>query len=250
MLMRMYLRWGEQKGFQTEILDYMPGEVAGIKSTTIKFTGEFEFQQESEAFLTKAFVIALLLIFLILVSMFNSVGQPFIIMTSVVLSLGGAFLGLLLFKQPFGIIMTGVGVISLAGVVVNNAIVLLDYTNKLLERGYALKDAVISAGATRLRPVILTAITTILGLIPMVTGISYDFHKFSIAWVSESSQWWRSMAVVVIFGLIVATFLTLIVVPTLFYLQKRSIEVSNEFIEWVRIKYWGVYEKISGQRFK
>jgi len=210
----------------------------------IKFTGEFEFQQESEDFLTKAFIIALLLIFLILVSMFNSIGQPFIIMTSVILSLGGAFLGLMLFRQPFGIIMTGVGVISLAGVVVNNAIVLLDYTNKLMERGYALKEAVISGGATRLRPVVLTAITTILGLIPMVTGISYDFHNLAISWQSESSQWWRSMAVVVIFGLIVATFLTLVVVPTLYYLQKRSIEKNRQFWQWARKKYWELYDKI------
>ncbi|MEE4164989.1 MAG: efflux RND transporter permease subunit, partial [Desulfocapsaceae bacterium] len=126
----------------------------------VRFTGEFEFQQESQDFLTKAFLVALLLIFLILVSMFNSVSQPFIIMTSVILSLGGAFLGLALFASPFGIIMTGVGVISLAGVVVNNAIVLIDYTNKLRERGYELKEAVIAAGATRLRPVLLTAVTT------------------------------------------------------------------------------------------
>lgn len=212
----------------------------------VKFTGEFEFQQESEDFLTKAFIIALLLIFLILVSMFNSVGQPFIIMTSVILSLGGAFLGLMLFNQPFGIIMTGVGVISLAGVVVNNAIVLLDYTNKLLERGYALKEAVISAGATRLRPVILTAITTILGLIPMVTGISYDFHNLTISWVSESSQWWRSMAIVVIFGLIVATFLTLVVVPTLFYLQKRLIEETGLLRQRLHTGYWRLYDKLTG----
>ncbi|MCL7488641.1 MAG: efflux RND transporter permease subunit [Desulfobulbaceae bacterium] len=210
----------------------------------ITFTGEFEFQQESEDFLSKAFVVALLLIFLILVTMFNSVGQPFIIMTSVILSLGGAFLGLMLFRQPFGIIMTGVGVISLAGVVVNNAIVLLDYTNKLLERGYALKDAVISAGATRLRPVILTAITTILGLLPMVTGVSYDFHNWSISWVSESSQWWRSMAVVVIFGLVVATFLTLVVVPTLYYMQKRSVEIMGQFHRRVHDEYWGLYDKL------
>ncbi len=216
----------------------------------VKFTGEFEFQQESEDFLSKAFVIALLLIFLILVSMFNSVGQPFIIMTSVILSLGGAFLGLMLFSQPFGIIMTGVGVISLAGVVVNNAIVLLDYTNKLMERGYALREAVVSAGATRLRPVLLTAITTILGLIPMVTGVSYDFHNMNISWVSESSQWWRSMAVVVIFGLIVATFLTLIVVPTLYYLQKRSVELTGEYWHLLHEKYWGLYEKLTGKRFE
>lgn len=213
---------------------------------SIKFTGEFEFQQESEQFLSKAFVIALLIIFLILVAMFNSVGQPFLIMSSVILSLGGAFLGLMLFQQPFGIIMTGVGVISLAGVVVNNAIVLIDYTNKLLERGFELKEAVISAGATRLRPVLLTAVTTILGLVPMVTGISFDFHVMAISWVSESSQWWRSMAVVVIFGLIVATFLTLLVVPTLYYLQKRIVSQSGKLRQQVYNWYWGVYDKLTG----
>ena len=183
---------------------------------SVKFTGEMEMQQESEDFLAKAFVIALFLIFFILVSQFNSITIPFIIMTSVILSLGGAFLGLTLFNQPFGIIMTGVGVISLAGVVVNNAIVLIDYINKLRERGMEVRQAVIAGGATRLRPVILTAITTILGLLPMVTGISFDFHNCVISWVSESSQMWRSMAVVVIFGLMVATFLTLVVVPTLY----------------------------------
>lgn len=213
----------------------------------IKFTGEFEFEQESTDFLSKAFLVALLLIFLILVSMFNSVSQPFIIMTSVILSLGGAFLGLTIFKAPFGIIMTGVGVISLAGVVVNNAIVLIDYTNKLRTRGYELREAVISAGATRLRPVLLTAVTTILGLIPMVTGVSYDFHNWTISWVSESSQWWRSMAIVVIFGLIVATFLTLIVVPTLYYLLERMNYWRNRFSNWVKGHYWKLYPILSGE---
>jgi len=182
----------------------------------ITFTGEFEFQKESEEFLSKAFAIALFLIFLVLVTQFNSVAQPFIIMTAVILSLGGAFLGLTVISSPFGIIMTGVGVISLAGVVVNNGIVLVDYINKLRKRGFELRDAVMAAGATRLRPVLLTAVTTILGLLPMVTGVSYDFHNLAISWVSESSQWWRSMAIVVIFGLMVATFLTLVVVPVLY----------------------------------
>jgi multidrug efflux pump subunit AcrB len=218
---------------------------SGYKLT---FTGEFEFQQESQDFLTKAFMIALLLIFLILVSMFNSVSQPFIIMTSVILSLGGAFLGLTLFSSPFGIIMTGVGVISLAGVVVNNAIVLLDYTNRLREKGYKLKDAVVSAGATRLRPVLLTAITTILGLIPMITGVSFDFHKGAISWVSESSQWWQSMAVVVVFGLIVATFLTLVVVPTLYYLFERLPEKVGRFKRGVRRIYWKPYPFLAGEK--
>jgi len=183
---------------------------------SVSFTGQSQDQQESEVFLARAFVVALLLIFFLLVSQFNSLTMPLIIMTSVVLSLGGAFLGLAVFNQPFGIIMTSVGVISLAGVVVNNAIVLVDYINKLKERGMATKEAVIAAGATRLRPVLLTAITTILGLLPMVSGVSFDFHHQAISWVSESSQWWQSMAVVVVFGLMVATALTLLVVPTLY----------------------------------
>lgn len=192
--------------------------------------------------------VALLLIFLILVSQFNSISQPFIIMTSVILSLGGAFLGLMLFRQPFGIIMTGVGVISLAGVVVNNAIVLLDYTNKLRERGMVLSEAVVAAGATRLRPVMLTAITTILGLIPMVTGVSFDFHDLSISLVSESSQWWRSMAVVVIFGLLVATFLTLVVVPTLYYLLEQLPEKRRQAVIRLKRFYWQQYGRLSGEK--
>ena len=213
----------------------------------MKFTGEQDEQQESEDFLTKAFLVALLLIFLTLVAMFNSAILPFIIMTSVILSLGGAFLGMALFRSPFGIIMTGVGVISLAGVVVNNAIVLLDYTNKLRQRGHALKEAVVAAGATRLRPVLLTAITTILGLIPMVTGVSFDFHSWSIAWVSESSMWWKSMANVVIFGLMIATFLTLIVVPTLYYLMARLTDNRRQFTARLKTLYWKPYARLAGE---
>ncbi len=141
-----------------------------------------------------------------------------IILTSVVLSPGGAFPGLTAIGSSFGIIMSGVGVISMAGVVVNNAIVLTDYTNKLRERGMSVREAVLAAGATRLRPVLLTAITTVLGLLPMVTGVSYDFHKMAMSLVSESAQRWRSMSIVVIFGLVIATFLTLVVVPTLYSL--------------------------------
>ena len=214
----------------------------------IRFTGEFEFQQESEEFLSKAFVAALFFIFLILVTQFDSVSQPFIIMTSVILSLGGAFLGLAVMKQPFGIIMTGVGVISLAGVVVNNAIVLIDYTNKLRERGYGLTDAVVAAGATRLRPVLLTAVTTILGLLPMVTGVSFDFHRWAVSWVSESSQWWRSMAIVVIFGLMTATFLTLVVVPTLYSLLASSGQWAGDALRRLRRLYWRPFERWTGVR--
>ena len=212
----------------------------------ITFTGEKEEEQKASAFLSKAFTIAVFLIFLILVTLFNSVGQPFIIMVSVVLSLGGAFLGLTVLNLPFGIIMTGVGVISLAGVVVNNAIVLIDYTNKLRERGLPLNTAIISAGATRLRPVMLTAITTILGLIPMVTGVSYDFHNMTVSLVSESSQYWRSMAIVVIFGLMVATFLTLVVVPTLYALFSEMPSKWQSFATRIHRSYWRIFDRLVG----
>lgn len=209
----------------------------------LQFTGEFEFQKEAEIFLMKAFLIAIFLIFLILVTLFNSVAQPAIILTSVILSLGGAFLGLTFIKAPFGIIMSGVGIISLAGVVVNNAIVLIDYTNKLIDRGMAITDAVVAAGATRLRPVILTAITTVLGLLPMVTGISFDFHKMSMSYVSESTQWWQSMAIVVIFGLMIATVLTLVVVPTLYSLLESTKVAVAALIKKIKVFYWKPFEK-------
>ncbi|WP_300666773.1 efflux RND transporter permease subunit [Desulfoluna sp.] len=189
---------------------------------TLAFTGENEEEQNAKLFLSRAFLVAILLIFLVLVTLFNSVAQPIIILTSVILSLGGVFLGLALMNYPFGIIMSGVGVISLAGVVVNNAIVLIDYTNKLREAGMETGDAIIAAGATRLRPVMLTAVTTVLGLLPMVTGISINFRELSISTLSETSQYWKSMSIVVIFGLIIATGLTLLVVPTLYSLLASS----------------------------
>lgn len=187
----------------------------------IRYAGEKETEDESRAFLSKAFGIALLLVILVLVIQFNSLMVPLIIMTTVILSLIGALTGLLICGLPFGIIMTGIGVISLAGVVVNNAIVLLAYTQQLQRRGMDLLSAAAEAGVTRLRPVLLTATTTIIGLIPMAIGISYDFHTFTWATKSESSQWWRNMAVVVIFGLGFATILTLVVAPSLYVMLSR-----------------------------
>ena len=187
----------------------------------IRYAGEKETEDESRAFLGKAFGIALLLVVLVLVIQFNSLMVPLIIMTTVILSLIGALTGLLICGLPFGIIMTGIGVISLAGVVVNNAIVLLAYTRQLQTRGMDLLSAAAEAGVTRLRPVLLTATTTIIGLIPMAIGISYDFHTFTWATKSESSQWWRNMAVVVIFGLGFATILTLVVAPSLYVMLSR-----------------------------
>ena len=187
----------------------------------IKYAGEQEEQQAAVTFLSKAFATALMLVTLVLVIQFNSLMVPFIIMTTVVLSLIGALAGLLICDLPFGIIMTGIGVISLAGVVVNNAIVLLDYTRRLQHRGKGLIEAAVEAGVTRLRPVLLTAFTTIIGLTPMAMGFSYDFHSMTLVTKTESSQWWSNMAVVVIFGLGFATLLTLVVVPSLYVMLSR-----------------------------
>jgi multidrug efflux pump subunit AcrB len=185
----------------------------------INYTGENEDMEETRAYLIKAFVIAVFLIALVLITEFNSITQPFIILTSVVLSLAGVFLGLYIFRMPFGILMTGVGCVSLAGVVVNNAIVLIDYTNQLRGRGLALNDAIVKAGVTRFRPVLLTAVTTILGLMPMAVGVSVNFRELKLIVGGEMSQWWGSMAVTVIAGLTLATILTLVVVPTLYSLM-------------------------------
>ncbi|GAB7080819.1 efflux RND transporter permease subunit [Megalodesulfovibrio paquesii] len=185
------------------------------RGMTWRFAGEQEEQQKAQAFLTKAFGAAVLLILLVLLAQFNSLGVPFIILTSVALSLIGVFLGLLVTNTAFGVIMTGVGVVSLAGVVVNNAIVLIDYFNVLREQGLEVHEALIRTGMTRFRPVLLTAVTTMLGLLPMAAGVSYDFLNLQWDIGGESAQWWGPMAVAVLFGLLVATFLTLVLVPVL-----------------------------------
>jgi multidrug efflux pump len=191
---------------------------------TITFAGESKDQKEAEEFLFgNAFPICLMLIMLVLISQFTSVTVPFVILFSVVLSLIGVLAGLLITRTPFGVIMTGVGVISLAGVVVNNAIVLLDYVIKLRNQGMAKTEALIEASKTRFRPVVLTAITTILGLIPLTIGVSFNFGNlfrgdFEHALIvgGEMGQWWGGMGVAVIWGLAVATFLTLVVVPVMY----------------------------------
>ncbi len=182
----------------------------------IRFAGQSEDEDEAKAFLSKAFLYAVLLVLLLIVGQFNSYAVPFIIMTSVVMSMIGVLLGLLVTGTAFGIIMTGLGVISLAGVVVNNAIVLLDYAEQMRARGLPRRFAILVTGMRRLRPVVLTAVTTILGLIPTVIGWGFDFRRFAFVSAGESSQWWRPMGVAVIFGLAFATFLTLVVVPVLY----------------------------------
>ncbi len=182
----------------------------------IRYAGEKEEQDKAQSFLGKAFIIALLLIWLVLVCEFNTLSVPLIIMSTVLLSLVGVLVGLLAHSLPFGVIMTGVGVISLTGVVVANGIVLLDFVRQLQRRGLDVVSAAVQASTIRLRPVFLTAITAILGLLPMATGVSFDFRRFEWVTKSESSEWWANMAIAVIYGLSFATVLTLVIVPALY----------------------------------
>jgi multidrug efflux pump subunit AcrB len=201
-----------------DIIAEIQDRIAGFnwpRGYSYRFTGEQEEQAKSSSFLQKAFLATIGIIFLVLVTQFNSTITPFIILTSVALSLIGVFLGLLITGTAFGVIMTGVGVISLAGVVVNNSIVLIDYFNQLRANGLGVREALERTGLVRFRPVMLTAITTILGLLPMATGVSFNFTDLNWEIGGESSQWWGPMAVAVIFGLAVATILTLVVVPVL-----------------------------------
>jgi multidrug efflux pump subunit AcrB len=192
-------------------------------------------QAESQQFLIKAFFIAMSLVFLIMVFQFNSLFQPFLILIGIVLSLGGVFWGLLIVNKlnafinlltgggaqlrdvTFAILMSGVGIIALAGVVAKNGIVLIDFMNRLRHSGRSLREAVIEGGATRLRPVLLTAITAMIGLLPIATGVGIDFLHFGIVTKSETTQWWAPMAWAIFWGLLFNTLLVLVVTPTFYY---------------------------------
>ena len=185
----------------------------------ISFRGGSEDQAESLAFLVKAMLIALAVMAIILVTQFNSIFQAFLILTAVVFSTGGVFLGHLIMDRPFGIIMSGIGVITLAGIVVNNNIVFIDTYNVLRSRGEAAFQAILRTCAVRLRPVLLTTVTTILGLLPMVLGVNIDLIARDVSIGAPSSQWWTQLSASVAGGLAFATVLTLLLTPSLLMLQ-------------------------------
>ncbi len=207
----------------------------------VDYTGQIEEQNKQMAFLMGAFFTGLGLIFFILIFQFNSVSKPAIIMLAIFLSLIGVFGGLIITAKPFVIMMTMMGIISLAGIVVNNGVVLLDYTQLLIDREKVkhqidedelvdkpiLLEAIVKGGKARLRPVLLTAITTILGLLPLATGLNINFATLfghfnpNLYFGGDNVIFWGPLAWTVIYGLFIATFLTLIVVPILFYLATR-----------------------------
>ena len=228
-----------------EIVTELQNEMSSFdlpEGYTYEFTGEQQQQAEDMAFLGGALLLAVFLIFIILVTQFNSIISPFIVILSIVFSLIGVLLGYVITGSTISVIFTGVGIISLAGVVVNNAIVLIDYINLLIrnksdDQGllstdelpyHEIKNSIIKAGGTRLRPVLLTAITTVLGLIPLALGINFNFFtlisKLDPQYFSggDNTAMWGPMAWTIIYGLTFATFLTLVVIPVMYWLAYRA----------------------------
>jgi multidrug efflux pump len=200
---------------------------------TVEFTGEQDNIKETTSFLTFAISISIALIFLILVSQFNSVGKPVIVLSQVIMSLIGIFLGMIVFNMTFSLFLSGLGIIAVGGIVVNNGILLIDYTDQLRKEGLAFREAIIQAGKTRLVPVLLTAFSTILGLFPLALGVNIDFAGLlaefnpNFYWGGDSSQFWGPMAWTIIFGLSFATILTLIVVPSMYYVTYKKRAIKN-----------------------
>ncbi|MFT6837470.1 MAG: multidrug efflux pump, partial [Sediminicola sp.] len=225
----------------TDIQTEMESYKALPKNVQIDYTGQIEEQNKQMQFLVGAFFTGLGLIMLILIFQFGGISKPAIIMIAIFLSFIGVFGGLIITGKPFVIMMTMMGIISLAGIVVNNGVVLLDYTQILIDRKKVkldvedrdllsrddVRESIITGGKARLRPVLLTAITTVLGLIPLAIGLNIDFFSLfsefdpNIYIGGDNVIFWGPLAWTVIYGLIVATFLTLIIVPVLFFISYR-----------------------------
>ncbi len=197
-------------------------------SVEFKIRGQNEEQANSSAFLQNAFVVALAVMALILVTQFNSFYQAFLILSAVLFSTVGVFAGLLIFQRPFGIVMSGIGVIALAGIVVNNNIVLIDTYNQLRRRGLSKQDAILRTGVQRLRPVMLTTITTILGLMPMVLEMNIDLINQKIEFGAPSTQWWSQLATAIAGGLAFATVLTLVLTPCMLMLGRDPKDKTSQ----------------------
>lgn len=179
----------------------------------VKFKGEDKDQAEAAGFLKNAFIIAIFLMLILLVTQFNSIYQAILVLSAILFSTAGVLVGLMITHQPFGIVMCGIGVIALAGIVVNNNIILIDTYNEM--RSYKMNafDAMIATGAKRMRPVLLTSVTTILGLMPMVLALNIDFFEQEISFGAPATQWWRQLSSSIAGGLAFATILTLIMTP-------------------------------------
>jgi multidrug efflux pump len=194
-------------------------DAAGIRW---KLAGEDEEQAAAGAFLGKAFGAAMFLIFGVLLAQFNKFVSVWLVLSAVIMSTIGVFLGLLIMGQPFGVVMTGIGIIALAGVVVNNNIVLIDTYDTLRREGMPKIDAILETCRERARPVVLTALTAILGVLPIAFGLNLELMNHETTFGAPSTQWWISLSSAIVFGLAFATVLTLVVIPSLLMLVTRG----------------------------
>ena len=190
--------------------------------SNIIFIGQEQDQKEAKEFLIKAFFISVFLITIILIATFNSFYYCLIILTAIIFSTIGVMIGLIITNKPFGIIMSGIGVIALAGIVVNNNIVLLDTYKNLRKKGESVRQAIIRTGAQRLRPVLLTTLTTFFGLVPMAIGLNINFLDTELNFGSPSSQWWIQLSNAMVFGVMFSFILTLVITPCLIYVGEKS----------------------------
>ncbi|MBB5321368.1 efflux RND transporter permease subunit [Marinobacter oulmenensis] len=207
----------------TQLLQSLQQQMPEVpEGVTVRLAGENEDQQQAATFLMTAFVVALGLMLLILLTQFNSFYQTLLVLSAIVLSTAGVLLGLLFNGQPFGVVMVGMGVIALAGIVVNNNIILIDTFNQMKQDGLGAFEAALETGCVRFRPVLLTAVTTVLGLLPMVLGINVDLLSPSFGLGAPSTQWWTQLSSAIAGGLTFATLLTLLVTPALLVLGDRA----------------------------
>ena len=186
-----------------------------------QFKGESEDQKEASDFLGKAFSLALIMMFMIMLVQFNSFYHTIVVMSAVFLSTVGVLLGLIITWQPFGVVMCGIGVIALSGIVLNNNILFIDTYQHLRKSGHDIRDSIIRAGIQRVRPILLTATTAILGLLPMIFGLTINFFTREVMYDAPSSQWWRQLSTSIAGGLAFATILTLFFTPCLLLIGKR-----------------------------
>jgi multidrug efflux pump subunit AcrB len=220
------------KGYATnEVVANVDNAIKQFKKSDkveIEMTGEQEQQKETQSFLGVAMLASIGLIVLILVTQFNSTTKPLLILSEIFLSIIGVLLGFAIFDMNFSVVMTGIGIVALAGIVVRNGILLVEFTDLLREQGMGLREAIIEAGKTRMTPVLLTASATILGLVPLAIGLNMDFatlfSEFNphLYLGGDNVAFWGPLSWTMIFGLGFATFLTLVLVPAMYYINERA----------------------------
>ncbi|HEU0065519.1 MAG TPA: efflux RND transporter permease subunit, partial [Flavisolibacter sp.] len=225
-----------------DLKNYIDNFSKKTEDVTIKQTGEGQQQAETGAFLGKALVIALMLILFILVLQFNSISKPVIILTEIIFSIIGVLLGFAITKMTISVVMTGIGIVGLAGIVVKNGILVIEFADELRARGIKTREAVIQAGKTRIIPVLLTALAAILGFIPIAFGFNINFVTlFSelnphIFFGGDNVVFWKPLSWTIIFGLAFAFFMTLLIVPSMYLIAERLRRpMKNQYGRWISL---------------